>query len=67
MNNPNFRRLANKVVIVTGAGTGIGEAAARAFAREGASIMLVGPARTAPGRHCEGGSGGRRRGDGRCG
>jgi NAD(P)-dependent dehydrogenase (short-subunit alcohol dehydrogenase family) len=42
MNNPGFGRLAGNVTIVTGAGTGIGEAAARAFAREGASLVLVG-------------------------
>jgi NAD(P)-dependent dehydrogenase (short-subunit alcohol dehydrogenase family) len=33
--------LANKVVLVTGAGRGIGAAAARIFAREGASVMLI--------------------------
>jgi NAD(P)-dependent dehydrogenase (short-subunit alcohol dehydrogenase family) len=35
-------RLAGKTVIVTGAGTGIGAASARAFARENANVVLVG-------------------------
>src|SRR3954469_10497378 len=35
-------RLANKVVVLTGAGSGIGLAAVRLFAREGAKLMLAG-------------------------
>ena len=35
-------RLANKVAIITGAGTGIGEAIAQKFAREGARLVLNG-------------------------
>ena len=35
-------RLANKTVVITGGGTGIGLEAAKLFAREGAQIMLVG-------------------------
>jgi len=42
MNNKGCDRLSGKVAIVTGAGTGIGEAAARTFAREGAKVVLVG-------------------------
>lgn len=36
------RRLDEKTVIITGAGTGIGAASAHAFAREGANVVLVG-------------------------
>ncbi|KDR38994.1 3-oxoacyl-ACP reductase [Caballeronia glathei] len=36
------KRFAEKVVIVTGAGTGIGAATARRFAHEGASVVLAG-------------------------
>jgi len=35
-------RLENKTAIITGAGTGIGRAIARAFVREGAKVALVG-------------------------
>ena len=34
-------RLADKVTIVTGAGSGIGEATARLMAREGASVVVA--------------------------
>ena len=36
-------KLANKVAIVTGAGTGIGAASARLLAQEGAHVVLFGP------------------------
>lgn len=42
MTNEARRRLQDQVAIITGAGTGIGEAAARAFALEGAKVVLVG-------------------------
>jgi len=44
-----MRRLENKVAWISGAGSGIGEATARLFAREGASVALV-DKRIAPSR-----------------
>ncbi len=38
----DMRRLENKVAIVTGAGTGIGEAIAKRFAQEGAKVVVCG-------------------------
>jgi len=38
----NTRRLQNKVAIITGGGTGIGEAISRKFAREGAKVVVNG-------------------------
>jgi NAD(P)-dependent dehydrogenase (short-subunit alcohol dehydrogenase family) len=39
---PTLRRLENKVAIVTGGGTGIGEAIAHKFAQEGAQVVVNG-------------------------
>lgn len=45
-------RFSDKVAFVTGAGGGIGRAAALAFAREGASVVVADVGR--PGQHRDG-------------
>jgi len=40
-----MRRLEGKRAVVTGGGSGIGRASAIRFAREGASVLVVGPRR----------------------
>jgi meso-butanediol dehydrogenase/(S,S)-butanediol dehydrogenase/diacetyl reductase len=39
---PRIMRLADKITVITGGGTGIGAATARAFAAEGAQVVLFG-------------------------
>ncbi|MFZ5562507.1 MAG: SDR family NAD(P)-dependent oxidoreductase [Thermodesulfobacteriota bacterium] len=38
---PGIRDLKNKIVVITGAGSGIGRAAAHAFAKEGAAVVIT--------------------------
>lgn len=38
---PGIRELKDKVVVITGAGSGIGRAAAHAFAKEGACVVIT--------------------------
>lgn len=38
--NSTMTRLANKIALITGAGSGIGQSSALLFAREGASVVV---------------------------